>query len=362
MNKETWPRVDARSFLIVCLRYLGDVLVTTPLALSIKTAYPDAKVDYLVFKGSENVLAKNPCIANIITVSKNSNNLLALFSLYKKYDVAIATNVSDRAAIASAIAGKRSIGLTYGRAGELWKYFLFDMHQTYLDRLHVVSNMLSLTYQLGIPAIPRVVMGYDDDDIAFAQSVAPYKRYIVLHPYSQKSYKYWPTENWIRLAGLINEQTDCEPVFTRSPDPEGKHYLEQIIDTFRGIRAIDALCSLNQLAAIIKGSVAYVGIDTAITHVAASLEVPTIALYGPTWTRYWAPWPNNCGEQSPFAPNKGIQCKDYVTVVQRDWGCVPCNKETCAISTCGKIECMEQITPEIVFKEVIKNVSRHDQQ
>jgi heptosyltransferase-3 len=354
MNSRSPP-----SYLIVCFRYIGDVLVTTPLALSIKTANPDAVIDYLVFKGTEKVLAKNPHIRNVITIPRDTFGIGILLTLFRKYDIAIAAYPSDRTALAAAIAGKRSVGLTYGLRKEWWKGLALDIHHVCYDRIHVVSNMLMPLRILGIEPIPRVVMGYDESDMAFAREYIPFQRYIILHPYSMKAYKYWPAERWARLAGLIQAQTDCVPVFTRTPEPEGDEYLEQIRKSAsQGIQVFDSACTLNQLAAIIKGSAAFVGVDTAITHVAAATEIPTIAIFGPTLTRYWAPWPNGCSNQSVFAVGKGVQRHDYVTVVQKGWECVPCNLESCAISTQGATECLVQLDEHEVLAALIETLAR----
>ncbi|NOU13264.1 MAG: glycosyltransferase family 9 protein [Methylococcaceae bacterium] len=347
--------VIAPSYLIICFRCIGDVLVTTPLAISIKTAQPDAVIDYLVFKGTEKVLAKNPYIRNVFTISTDKSGMGTLILLFKKYDFAIAATPSDRAALSAAMAGKQTIGLTYGLRKEWWKSLVLDVQQVCYDRMHVVSNILMLLWRLGIEPVPRVVMGYDENDIAYARSAAPFNRYVIFHPYSSKEYKYWSAEKWAKLSILIQEQTDCIPVFTRTPEPEGDEYIEQIRKfSPNGITVIDSACSLNQLAAIIKGAVAFVGIDTIVTHMAAALETPTVAILGPTLTRYWAPWPNDSLNPSPFAKNKGIQHNKYITVLQRSWQCVPCNKDNCSISSRKVTECLEDISAKEVFIELEK--------
>ncbi len=362
MSSLNCSATGGKSFLIVCFRFVGDVFVTTPLALSIRTAHPDAVVDYLVFQGTEKVLVKNPNIRKVITVPRDKSGIGVLLSLFKKYDVAIAAYPSDRTVVAAAIAGKRSLGMTNGFRKEWWKHLALDNHYVCYDYMHAVSNMLMPLRMMEIDPVPRAVMGYDENDTVFARNNIKADRYIILHPYSMKEYKYWPAENWGRLVTLIQEQTNCTAIFTRTPEPEGSAVLEQILSSAPPeTMAFDAPCSLNQLAAIINASTAFIGIDTAITHIAAALDVPTIAIFGPTLTRYWAPWPNDCADLSPFAANRGIQNEGCVTVVQKDWECVPCNKETCRISSRNRIECLEAITPEEVFREVLDNVKRHHQ-
>jgi len=355
MNEQT-----AKTFLIVCFRFIGDVLMTTPLAQAIKTACPDAAIDYLVFRGTDKAILKNPLVRNIITVPRGKSNLGKVLPMLRSYDVAVAAYPSDRTALAAAIAGKRSVGLCYRGSDSWWKRLLLGSICCCDNWNHVVSAMGSLAVELGIPSVARVSMGYDGADLAFARSSISAERYILLHPYSLKQCKYWPAEHWGRLASLIHQHTNCTAVFTATPSAEDNAYLEEI----RAHAPADAAvfpCTLNQFAAALKGCVAYVGIDTAATHIAAAIEAPTIALYGPSLTRFWAPWPNSCREASPFAANKGIQRKGYVAVIQKDWECVPCNRETCAISTRNKMECLEAISPEEVFREVMDNVIKHHQ-
>lgn len=347
----------ARSFLIVCFRYIGDVLVTTPLAHSIRAAYPDAVIDYLVFAGTDKALAKNPLIRKVITIPKGKGSIGTLISLFRCYDVAFAAYPSDRTVIAAAIAGKQTIGLVIDWPKEQWKKRILGKHVKYNDEIHVVHNLLSILGPLGIPQIPQVSMGYDNDDLNFAIRTISAKQYILIHPYSMKQCKYWPTHYWGALARLISEKTDFTPVFSETPSTEDKAYLDEI----RSVASEEVMtfpCNLNQLAAALTKCVAYIGVDTATTHISAAMEVPTIAIFGPSWTRYWAPWPNRCVDHSPFSANKGIQHKGYVTVVQKDWDCVPCNKEFCSITSRNRFECLEAITPEEVFRELMNTIEQ----
>ena len=56
-----------RRILLVCTQRIGDVLLATPLARSLKRAWPDAALDMLVFRGSEGALENNPDIAHVLT-------------------------------------------------------------------------------------------------------------------------------------------------------------------------------------------------------------------------------------------------------------------------------------------------------
>lgn len=324
-----------------------------------KEAYPDSTIDYLVFKGAEKIIGKNPLISRIITVPEKKHNLGLLFSLYRKYDVAFAAYPSDRTVVAAALAGRRSYGLAYRGHKELLRRLLLHDYHYISDKDHVVSAIGSLAGMVGASPVNRVTMAYDNADFLHAGQLPVNSRYVLMHPYSMKQCKYWPARYWGELSVLIHQHTNCTVAFTVTPAADDKSYLEEIL-AYAPQNVVQYPCTLSQFAAALKNCTAYVGIDTAATHIAAAMEVPTVALYGPSLTSYWAPWPNGCAERSPFSANKGTQYNGYVTVIQKDWDCVPCNKETCSVSNRNRMECLEAITPEEVFREVLNNVTRHN--
>ena len=85
--------------LVVALRRLGDVLLTTPLIRSLKRVYPDAAIDVLVFKGTEDILAGNPDIASVITMPARPSSVETFAfvrKLWRRYDLAFSTQSGDR--------------------------------------------------------------------------------------------------------------------------------------------------------------------------------------------------------------------------------------------------------------------------
>lgn len=343
----------ASSFLIVSLRYIGDVLLSTPLALSIKSHLPDATVDYLVFEGTEGILAKNPLVRKVHTIPAGSRSLRRFGSLWKTYDCAVATNPSDRSAIQCIGAGRTTVGFSYFRRKEWWKKRMLGECLFYNDSVHIVPLILSLLSPLGIPPRPRVVAAFGESDAGFARAELGSGGYVLLHPYAGRRYKYWAPRGWGTLARFLLESAGLRPVFTVSADPADQAVLEQILSYApRGTAAFRRRFTLPQLAAAIHGSLGFVGVDTVATHMAAALDVPTVALYGPTMTRHWGPWPNDSSEQSPYPAHGGLRRLGKITVIQKEWPCVPCSQETCARSGGGPIDCLEEITPEEVCGEL----------
>src|SRR4029077_10434783 len=80
--------------LVIAMRRLGDVLLTTPLVRSLKRGLPGARVDILVFRGTEGMLAGNPDVEQVRTVSTRptaTDTYDLIRSLWRRYDLAIST-------------------------------------------------------------------------------------------------------------------------------------------------------------------------------------------------------------------------------------------------------------------------------
>lgn len=103
---------------------------------------------------------------------------------------------------------------------------------------------------------------------------------IIIHPGSGGKFKNWPPDCYLDLANTLRKNNlqvswclgPAEDDFPLSP-PE------------RSIR----IESLPELARILGSVRLYIGNDSGITHLAAAVGCPTIAIFGPTDPQKWAP-------------------------------------------------------------------------
>ena len=108
-------RNPPRRILLICPQRIGDVLLATPLARSLKRAWPEARLDMLVFRGAEGALQGNPDIEQVITVPRRATlgeKFVQLRSLWRSYDLALSPLPTDRARLYCWIAGRRRMAAT----------------------------------------------------------------------------------------------------------------------------------------------------------------------------------------------------------------------------------------------------------
>jgi heptosyltransferase-3 len=304
------------------------------------------------------VLAKNPYVRQVHTIEPGASGWQTALRILRRYDYSIAANPSDRTTSFTLFGGRHSVGFYFYKRQDWWKK-LFLTQSNFFEQQHMVPLMLEHLSSLGIPAIPRVVMGYDEADERFVEEQLGAEDFILLHPFTRQTYKYWPAGHWARLAGLVEKKLGIRTIFTRSGFLSDEKQF-QAIESAAGckLQSFPRPFTLNQLAAAIHKCRAFVGVDTVATHIAAALEGPVVALYGPTMVDKWGPWPNGHMSKVPYARSGRVQTVQNTTVLQQSWPCIPCNKESCMLSKSTRMECLENISPETVLASLKLSLSK----
>ena len=336
------PRV-----LVIALRRLGDVLLTTPLIRSVKRAYTDASVDALVFEGTDGILFGNPDVARVITIPSRPGfraTLSLMRRLARHYDLALSTQSGDRPTTLAWIAGRQSAGPVEaeGVAAQVKRLALGRSYERNPEQ-HRVLDVLRLAELLGIPTISEVVCPGGN----VRRDTVPTAPYAVVHAAPMFTYKRWTAEGWRELVAALRQRGLRIVITGAKSDGD---YLDQIWRNTDVMR-LDGNLDWPELTAVIRSAEVYVGPDTAITHLAAATGVPTVALYGPTDPRLWGPWPTG-GLNPPWNAAGTIQRRGNVWLVQNPLPCLPCQLEGCERRLDSYSRCLDELTSAQVMAAV----------
>jgi heptosyltransferase III len=340
------PRV-----LVIVMRRLGDVLLTTSLLRSLRRGLPGARVEVLVHSGTEGILVGNPDIDAVITLPQRPSavELLALIRiLWRRFDLAVLTQTGDRPTFLAFVAGRRRVGLVSARGGGAWwKRRLLDDPVTVDPENHRVLELLRLSNVLGVESKFELVVPSG----ASAQVVTPQTPYAILHANPMYRFRRWTDEGWRALARALVTR-GLTVLVTGGPDPAECSYLDALwgpVDP--PVERLDGRLDWPQLAALISGATVYVGPDTSMTHLAAATGCPTVAIYGPASPHTIGPWPIG-GLSKPWAPAGTIQHRGNVWVVQNPLPCLPCEKLGCEGHYQSYSRCLDELSVQQVLAAV----------
>jgi heptosyltransferase-3 len=324
--------------LVIALRRLGDVLLTTPLIASLRRAWPDATIDALVFADTAGILQGNPDINTVVAMPARrtvAQSLSLAAKLWRGYDLAVSTQSGDRPTFFAFVAGRRRVALVDRTFNGRVKQRLVDRSLVYEPGVHRVEEMLRLADVLGIARVPHLVCPRARDSDA-----APQGDYAVIHAAPMFRYKQWTVAGWRDLAAALVAR-GLTVVATGGPSESERAYLDEVWNGVPVTR-LDGRLDWAQLSGLLAKARVYVGPDTSITHLAAASGCPTIALYGPTDPRLWGPWPAD-GLETMWAATAKIQRRGNVALAQNAFPCTPCQLEGCERRLESYSACLDEL-------------------
>jgi len=329
--------------LVVSLRRLGDVLLATPLIRSLRRAWPQARIEALVFADTAGILAGNPDLDRIVTVpaQPSAGATLSLGArLFRRYDLAISTQSGDRPVGFAIVAGRARVAPVLADFNGRFKQALLTRSIAVAPGMHRVEEMLRLADALGIARVPELVCprgaGID----------APDEPYAVIHAAPMFRYKQWTMQGWRDVAAALAAR-GLRVIATGGPAEAERHYLDGVWQGTSVIRR-DGQFAWPQLAGLLAQARVYVGPDTSVTHLAAAAGCPTVAIYGPTDPRLWGPWPVG-GMEQIWAASGTIQRRGNVWLVQNPFPCMPCQLEGCERRLDSDSQCLIELPAEQVI-------------
>jgi heptosyltransferase-3 len=341
--------LPARSrILVIALRRLGDVLLTTPLVRSLRRAWPEARIDALVFADTAGILAGNPDLNCVVTMPPRPSALQTVSraaGLWRQYDLAISTQSGDRPTYFAILAGRLSVAPVEDRFSGRIKRALLHRSIEYVHASHRVEQMLRLADGLGIERVPEVVAPK-----AEPFGGTPTGAYAVIHAAPFFRYKQWAAQGWRELAAALSAR-GLAVVATGGPAADERRYLD---DVWQGadVTRLDGKLTWPQLTGLLAKAQVYVGPDTSVTHLAAATGCPAVAIYGPTDPRLWGPWPaRGLGEK--WTASGAVQHRGNVWLVQNPLPCMPCQLEGCERRLESYSACLDELPALRVIDAVV---------
>jgi len=332
------------------LKYIGDIVLTTPLIHTLRDAYPDAYIAYLGESNGVSLLEHNPYLNEIFPIDlfrKSWGQQVKLYSqLYRgRFDLVIDLFSNPRSALLSyATRSPVRVGGDLRGRGKLYTIRLkddgrpksaIDFHYQSLKAVGIepkhYKTEIFLTDEEKKET--RRYLGWQGIDLS--------KPLIALHPGGTWPAKLWPAERFAELADIITAKLRAQIVLTGGKgDIE---VLRQIENTTVGKVLSLPVLPLRQLAATLSFCSAFVANDSGPMHIGVAVGTPTIGIFGPGEENIWFPYT----AAFPAGSSKNI-------ALRKDVPCHPCHLDVCNRSGDEYMECMKSLSVGEVF-DAVKN-------
>jgi len=277
--------------LIVKTSSLGDVIHNLPVVSDIRRHFPDAEIDWCVEESFVAIPRLHPGVGTIIPVAirRWRKNLLkaktwreiAEFRRLlraRAYDAVVDTQGLLKSALIASQASGPVLGYAADSAREPIAARCYDRHFHVSRELHaVVRNLRLAGAALGYTAESEP--DYGIEAVAAGFDWLPHRPYVVLLTATSRDDKLWPDANWLALGRQLNSQGLSAVLPGGSAIERGR--ASRLAAGIPGAVAAPSM-SIPDLASLLAGARAAVGVDTGLTHLAVALKVPTVALYTAT--------------------------------------------------------------------------------
>lgn len=321
-----------RSILVVQLRRLGDVILTTPALEALKKRFPDAKLDFLVEAPGAEAVAGHPAIDEVLVYDADTawSALDWAFRIRaRRYDWVIDLLANPRTALLTALSGAK-VKAGPAHVARRWAYNVRMVQSP--QACYAALEKVRWLAPLGIapedaPELPR---------LALAQRPLKLENVVGLVPPSRKETRRWPAPSYARLGRLLRDKHGCRlKVFW---GPGEKDLADEVVRGIGpGAEAIPETLSIADLARELAACRVVVGNCAGPKHVALALGVPTVTIHGSSDPASW----------TPAHP-------DHRSVRLEELPCIGCRSNDCPYN----LECMRQLPAERVLPAVSELLAR----
>ncbi|WP_255584456.1 lipopolysaccharide heptosyltransferase I [Dechloromonas sp. CZR5] len=270
---------------------LGDVIHNLPVISDIRRHFPQAQIDWCVEESFSAIPRLHPGVGRVIPVAvRRWRKKLLQAATWREmaefrrqlasetYDAIIDTQgLLKSALIASRAKGPR-LGYAADAAREPAAARWYNRHFHVSRDLHaVIRNRRLVAAALGYQIEGEPDYGIETPPASF--SWLPHRPYAVFLTATSRDDKLWPEANWLTLGRSLNSQ-GFSAVLPGGSALE-RERAARLAAAIPGALAAPPM-SISELASLLSGARAAVGVDTGLTHLAVALKTPTVAIYTAT--------------------------------------------------------------------------------
>jgi predicted lipopolysaccharide heptosyltransferase III len=284
--------------LLLQLKRIGDLILTTPAIGLLRQSYPDAHITLAVSNECAELLPAIPNVDRVLIARRNLRDLGMVSSLAgNKFDCCIDFTRNDRSAFLAFLSGapKRVASYRVREQSKTRARVYTDLVGVRVRDMHTIDYNLALLEPLGLRAassapelsIPRTALEKADRLRRDWKITRPY---VIVHPGSARGEKLWEAARWAEVIEHFGQKNEFDLVLTSGPSADEQAHIGAITHRMRyKVTDLSGKTDLLTLAALIERAQLLVTVDSAPMHFAAATHTPEVILFGPTNPFHWRP-------------------------------------------------------------------------
>jgi predicted lipopolysaccharide heptosyltransferase III len=285
------------NILVLKLKRIGDLILTTPALAALREAFPLAHVTLCLMENCAGLLPAIPFVDEALVFRTRRPNLRLLTRLATgRFDVCLDFTGNDRSAF-FALLSRAPRRITFGWVQRSWHRPLAfnEFVDSSVRENHTVDHHLDLLAPLGIerrdvPIALELPPSADEAPARLLEQAGIAGPFVVVHPGTARAEKYWEPERWAAVIDHCQGTLGLPCVVTGSLAAFEQAHLAAIRAHLRTPwRDFSGKLNLLGLAAIIRRAALLLSMDSAPVHLGAAFGTPQIALFGETNPFAWRP-------------------------------------------------------------------------
>ncbi len=274
--------------LVLQLKRIGDLILTTPALRALRAAHPDAAISLAVTPGCASLLGAIDSINSGIVLGRGRGFAPWQQVLTGPWDLCLDFTGSDRSALAVAASrAKKRTTFAWLKRSKIRALAYNEFIDSSVRERHTVDHYLDLVRAPATSeptlALPETARAAAAEILRASGITSPFT---LIHPGSARAEKYWLPERWAEVITSLR----TPHIITTGPDEFECAHAAKIQSEIRNQKSEIILPpDLPTLAALIDRAALVISCDTAAVHFAAAFRRPQIALFGPTNPFHWRP-------------------------------------------------------------------------
>ncbi len=293
--------------LIIQLKQLGDVLLSTPLAENIKRFYPNCTVHFLTSRRAKEIVINNPYIDKTLTLDDGILNELKTIKRVanEKYDAILDVQRTARSKRISLFSNAKIRAAFKGKYNKV--FYNVEINKTTIG--YTAFERLDLLEAIGIEKpkkiLPKLYFPKEiENKIIDYLKKRNIGKYFIVSPTARKITKMWNSEEFGKLSETLSKHFNLKAIVTYRTSLE-KQVAKQCAKFIENSYILEKPLPIMEFAALVKNAEFSLGNDSFASHVAVSQNTKTVVVCGPT--SGWFPESKN------------------VLLIYKGLSCQPCN-------------------------------------